>query len=354
MFKRVGFLAFVLAALASQPGVAKPPARGSCVDALTNIEHGDPVSVCTLEAQGGNAQAQATLGAMYYKGKGVQKDLVAAFKWSLKAAQNGNAAGQYEVSVQYMNGEGTAVNSYHAVAWLKRSAQQGFAPAQLWLGSMYRRGENVAQDLNESARLFALAADQGDAEAQYRAGLAFANTNAQRAFGYFLKAAEQGNLEAQYFVAADYLGGEGVPRNEHKAAEWGIKAAEKGNASAQEFMGVAYENGFGVPMNLRLARYWYELATKNGDKSAPQELQRLAQKESTLESTNAMSSSRSAEDPTQWDQAIYKSDSPADGGILRNCFYESVNRFRFSTRSRGICPPFVEVDPIHGTVRPSK
>ena len=55
-------------------------------------------------AEKGDAKAQASLGWMYEKGRGVEKDFKEAVKWYRKSAEQGNAYGQSKLGLMYKNG----------------------------------------------------------------------------------------------------------------------------------------------------------------------------------------------------------------------------------------------------------
>ena len=56
----------------------------------------------------GDADAQKSLGYMYYKGKGVLQDYNQAVRWYRKAAEQGHAAGLVALGVMYAGGEGVS------------------------------------------------------------------------------------------------------------------------------------------------------------------------------------------------------------------------------------------------------
>ena len=82
------------------------------------------------------------------------------------------------------------------------------------------------------------------------------------------KAAEQGNAGAQNNLGTRYSKGEGVPKDEAKAAQWYQKAAEQGLAVAQNNLGFMYANGRGVPKDYAKAAQWYNKAASQGDSDA--------------------------------------------------------------------------------------
>jgi TPR repeat protein len=77
-------------------------------------------------------------------------------------------------------------------------------------------------------------------------------------------AAEQGAPQAQFSMGVLYANGDGVPRDERRAAAWYRSAAEQGDASAQNNLGVMYANGQGVQQDDAQAVRWYRCAAQQG------------------------------------------------------------------------------------------
>jgi hypothetical protein len=67
---------------------------------------------------------------MYAQGEGVNKDMLEASKWWLKAAVRGDAAAQYALGLMYVRGDGVAQDLNQALKWWYLSASQGFERAQ--------------------------------------------------------------------------------------------------------------------------------------------------------------------------------------------------------------------------------
>ena len=126
------------------------------------------------DAEAGNAEAQNSLGSMYFSGEAISRDA----QGKVKDKDPETAAG-----------------------WFFRAAEQGHAGAQFNLGLLYFSGEGVTRDTAKAVELFT-------------------------------KAAEQGNIDAQNNLGVIYLMGEGVKQNTDKAIEWFEKAAEQGNEEA--------------------------------------------------------------------------------------------------------------------------
>lgn len=76
--------------------------------------------------------------------------------------------------------------------------------------------------------------------------------------------AERGNADAQFELGVRLLGGEGLPKDPARAAEWLQKAAAQRNLGAMNAMGTLYEEGVGVPKDEKKAFEWYEKSANYG------------------------------------------------------------------------------------------
>lgn len=112
--------------------------------------------------------------------------------------------------------------------------------------------------------------------------------NAQQWSKELVKAAKNGDAEAQYQVGLCYYEGNGVEKDEKKAAEWFFKSmnlgndeartkfysfwskplekmAKKGDAEAQHYLGLCYYNGSGIAQDKEIAGEWFMKSYKNGN-----------------------------------------------------------------------------------------
>jgi len=80
--------------------------------------------------------------------------------------------------------------------------------------------------------------------------------------------AERGSIQQQIELAAAYLAGRGVPRDEKQAAYWYEKAANAGDPGAQQQIGFFYQAGIGVERDPTRAAQWFERAVAGGMISA--------------------------------------------------------------------------------------
>ena len=87
-------------------------------------------------------------------------------------------------------------------------------------------------------------------------------------------AAVEGNPKAHYFLAIHYAKGDGLPKDQVKAAEYMRQAAESGYAFAQNDLGTYYLRGIGMPPDLLEANKWFHRAAEQGDRLAEYNLGR--------------------------------------------------------------------------------
>ena len=130
--------------------------------AYDQAEYATALKDLTPLAEQGNADAQALLGTMYFKGQGVPKDFRLALKWYQAAADQGNPQGQFQIGAAYLNGIGVAKDGAQALKWLRLSADQGNSDAQLFLGLAYRNLHDVPNDFVQAYMWLHLAALAGD------------------------------------------------------------------------------------------------------------------------------------------------------------------------------------------------
>lgn len=76
-------------------------------------------------AEGGNAEAQLTLGLMYKMGQGVPQDYVKAAEWMHRSAKQGQSAAQGFLGVMYAGGQGVPQDYVKAHAYFAVAGAQG-------------------------------------------------------------------------------------------------------------------------------------------------------------------------------------------------------------------------------------
>jgi len=153
----------------------------------------------SLQAEQGDADAQYTVGMMYYAGQQVPQNKTLAVIWLEKAARQGQSNAQYFLSLMYGLADGVAQNQRAAVRWCRAAAGGGHPDAQYSLGRMYATGQGVPRDDIQAVR-------------------------------WLTKAAEEGHADAQCDLGSMYQGGRGVECDMNQAIQWWLKASQQGHA----------------------------------------------------------------------------------------------------------------------------
>ena len=84
--------------------------------------------------------------------------------------------------------------------------------------------------------------------------------------------ADRGSADAQFELGIRLLGGEGMAKDETKAAEWLRKAAAQSHLPAMNALGTLCEEGVGLPKDAKKAFDWYKKAAQYGLPLAQQNL----------------------------------------------------------------------------------
>jgi TPR repeat protein len=101
---------------------------GPLEESMAAYDRGDYATAVRLLrplADQGNAQAQNSLGALYYNGKGVAQDFKEAVKWYRLAAVQGHTSAQVNLAAMYYEGQGVAEDFIRAYMWLSIAAANG-------------------------------------------------------------------------------------------------------------------------------------------------------------------------------------------------------------------------------------
>ena len=128
--------------------------------AATNFAAADTILEHKMAlAEQGDAQAQYDIGYRYEKGRGVDEDEAAAFRWFRKAAEQELDKAEYKVGMYYLKGMGVTENTSAARTWLLKAADQGYPPAQYQLGKLY--SSRFYKDYDSSLAWLQKAKDNG-------------------------------------------------------------------------------------------------------------------------------------------------------------------------------------------------
>lgn len=133
------------------------------------LERGEAASLPRLTglAQAGEARAQSHLAGLYEVGAaGVPRDLIAARRWTRRAAEGGERVAMHNLALYLAAGDGGGRDDAEAATWFRRAADRGVVDSQYNLGLLYEAGRGVEKNLREAYRWFAVAANAGDVTAR--------------------------------------------------------------------------------------------------------------------------------------------------------------------------------------------
>lgn len=149
------------------------PAWSACPDSRLEPDSKPVLSDCLEAARQGQAQAQVTLGTIYFKGEDTLLNYQEAYTWYQKAAEQGSAHAMFNIGVMYDNGYYVEQDSDEAVRWYRKAADLGFPEAMFNLGVMHEYGQYVTQDYEKAHEYYLMAAEKGDPSAQFSIGLLY-------------------------------------------------------------------------------------------------------------------------------------------------------------------------------------
>jgi len=212
-------------------------------ESLLDTDSGDALKWFLAAASQGQTEAMVTAGKMLASGRGATApDLPAAVKWFTRASDNGDTEGMFALGECYLFGKGVGKDPKHAIDLLNAAAVLNNIHALDLLGNVYRKRIPglIEPNYDESFRLFSRATDLGFLDAQGNLGVLYINgqgvaKDEKKAAALFKDGAEKGNPSCMFYYAMCLEGGVGVEKDESTAKEWYVKAARGGDRRAIEW-----------------------------------------------------------------------------------------------------------------------
>ncbi|MWN06805.1 tetratricopeptide repeat protein [Gilliamella sp. Pas-s95] len=227
------------------------------------------IAICTKLADKGDANAQNSLGEIYYQDallhKGYHTKARLLFE---KAATQGLAKAQYNLGAIYRD----EFNNFPvALSWFEKAAAQGNLDAQNSIGYIYENGsggkpprnyffdengKNTDPDLPYIEAKFAPYEFQLPSDPYSRAIYPMSEfgqgvePDLAKAIEWYQKAANKGHALAQTNLAYFYLFGIGVEKDEKKAFELYQKAAKQKCPPALKTLAFMYMQGLGTEQDV--------------------------------------------------------------------------------------------------------
>ena len=236
----------------------------------------------------GYANSGYALGYIYENGEAdIKKDNKKMINYYLKAAELGNAWGNLRIGEFYRDGnKGLEQNDSKAISYLKKAAELGNAKANALIGSYYDFGEyGLEQNDSKTVSYIKKAAELGDAWANLRMSEFYSDgkkgleQNTSKAVSYLKKAAELGYGKANARIGLFYRDGKkGFEKDIGKSLTYTKKAAELNYQPDILYLGRLYMEGSyrdRVEPNLNEAEKWLLKGQKLGNKESKKLLKRL-------------------------------------------------------------------------------
>jgi uncharacterized protein len=120
-----GAIAVLLLAGTRVSAAADPFEDG--LDAFNAADYAQAYAIWWRLAKDGDAKAQASLGFMYYSGKGVRRDDEQSLYWFRRAADAGQPTAQFFLGMQYFYGRGVARDLAQAYSWCDIALSNGYS-----------------------------------------------------------------------------------------------------------------------------------------------------------------------------------------------------------------------------------
>lgn len=188
-----------------------------------------------------------------------------------KNAVAGDAGAQYEFAKVLNSSAGKAHATprvaSEAVAWAMQSAKQGNADGENYVGLSYKNGDGVPKDVRESERWLKKAIEHGSAKAMYNLAILYSDQgDFEKAVQFARKSAVFGYAPGQLLWGRMNYNGQGTPVDMKKAVAWFMKAHKQGDIDAIGLLALCYQNGEGVRKDeLKAAELYEEIVEKSDD-----------------------------------------------------------------------------------------
>jgi uncharacterized protein len=97
------------------------------LDAFNAGDYATAFSIWWPLAKAGDAKSEASLGFMYYSGKGVRRDDQRSLFWFRRAAEAGQPTAQFFLGMQYFYGRGVPRDLAQAYSWCDIALTNGYS-----------------------------------------------------------------------------------------------------------------------------------------------------------------------------------------------------------------------------------
>lgn len=245
--------------------------------AMMHLNEGDNklgFEMLLSSAEENSTTAMMQLGSIYVNGDLLEKDLVKAVGWYLKAATvKSEPEAMINLGLFYLGGIGVERNPIKAKQFFKDAANLGSGEAYLQL-ALLCIAEIEADNENttncEVVDSFKKAMELGNADAgvklaQYYLYGLHGEEYKPQGLDEIVRLANTGDTEAEQVLGQQYMFGNLVEKDSGKAAYWLEKAANKGNTKAQSLLGRILIKQVDSLDSLLNVEKWFVMAASSGE-----------------------------------------------------------------------------------------
>lgn len=229
---------------------------------LVNIDSNEQIQILQNLAEAGSPEALSVLGRLYEKGIGINKDLVKAAEyyiravrldsprsplllWNLiqienfysvlkEAADKDNAAANFVWYGLHILNYTNRITEFDALNFLEKAANKNHIPAIIELGLNHYSGRFVPESRISGISIWQIGERLGSLEASVRIASArvfdqFGLLNSEQLISFLNDAKEKGSILSEVALASAYENGIGVKRNLATAVKYYRNAAQRGS-----------------------------------------------------------------------------------------------------------------------------
>lgn len=124
--RRLFLIILVALAAAAPPGAARAQDFGAGLDAFNAGDYVAAFANWWPLAKRGDAKSQASVGFLYYSGKGVRRDDDQSLRWFRSAADAGQPTAQFFLGLHYYYGRGVRRDLARAYSWCDIAMSNGY------------------------------------------------------------------------------------------------------------------------------------------------------------------------------------------------------------------------------------
>lgn len=146
-------LAILIVMFAAAPRTSAAVDFNSGLEAFNSGDYATAFANWWPLAQRGDAKSQASLGFLYYAGKGVRRDDQQSLFWFSRAAESGQPTAQFFLGLQYFFGRGVRRDLARAHSWCDIALTNGYGESLFCRDAVAL--EMTADDMRRSNELTA-------------------------------------------------------------------------------------------------------------------------------------------------------------------------------------------------------